>query len=161
MSFATRSSKQTSQHDFSLQSHTAQCIHNGFMSCFIWVLMLFYIPLNVGITLKHTVNLVILSCKLILFPIIWILRIHLYSLMQITEAHGPRGFSKDQQQGRTDYVRKWNPCWWLPAYGFIRQPSLPAWLESNSVLPKLSRSICASHEEEVKGPESWLMYGKF
>lgn len=38
---------------------TAQCIYNGFMSHFVWILILFYISLNVGISLKRTVNLVL------------------------------------------------------------------------------------------------------
>lgn len=47
----------------------------------------------------------------------------------------------------------------LPAYGFIKPPSQPALLETSSALPKLLHFICASLEEEIKGPESWSIAG--
>lgn len=90
----------------------AQCTHNGFMSDFIWILILFYVPLNTSNTLKHIINLVLSTWKLIYRSCFWTLNIHLYSFMQITEVHGARRFSKNQQQGSTDHMRKWNPCWW-------------------------------------------------
>lgn len=107
---------------------TAQCIHNGFMSPFIWILILFYVPLNTGNTLKHAINLVLSRWKLVYRSCFWRLNIHLYSFMQITEVHGARRFSKNQQQGSTDYMRKWNPCWWGAGY-------LP--MASSSHLPSL------------------------
>jgi len=64
----------------------------------------------------------------VLFPIIWRLHVHLHSFTQITDVHGGRGFSKDQQQGRTDYLRKRNPCWraagYLPMASSSNLPSL-------------------------------------
>lgn len=53
---------------------------------------------------------------------------HSSPFTQITEVHGRRRFSKNQLQGSTDYMRKWNPCWWcagvLPMASLSHLPSL-------------------------------------
>lgn len=138
---------------------TAQCIHNDFMSYFICILILFYVPLNSGNTLKHAINLLLSSWKFTYRSCFWALNSHLHScklLKSMEEEYFPR-ISKGKHRPHEEVKSMLMRCRW-PAYGFIKPPSQPAPLENSSALPKLLLSNCASLEE-IKGPESWPIAG--
>lgn len=132
---------------------TAQCIHNRFMSHFIWILILFYVPLNTGNTLKHAINLVLSSWILIYRSCFWRLNIHLHSCKLLQ--------SMEQEDFPRISNREAHTTWGSVIHADEVQvaPFQPAPPETSSALPKLLHSICVTLEEELKGPEFWSIAG--